>query len=155
MIHESELAWVAGVVDTLGNYNFRETPSGVVLPSVYVQTTKAELVKPLADLTGIKLVTVKKDYMRSGCGDHCDEPHQHVKSTSSRFGLVGARATVFVSAIFPYLRTRHDEATEVIRLGLEAKHKPATLQKMYELGWPVVRFPEPLPNNIHQIRASS
>lgn len=136
MITTEDIAWCAGVIDSLGLVRIRELENGTDLPEVFVSTAKEPIAAKLSELTGTKVVTIKRDYNRLGCGDHCTEPHLHVLSTTARWSLVGARATVFLSACLPYLRVQ--EVKEVVNAGLQAPMKPATPQKMYQLGWPVL-----------------
>lgn len=140
MIPETDLAWCAGITDTLGAFKVRQTSTGAALPTVSISTVKFAIAERLASLTGTAVTTVQRKYTRMGCGDHCTEAHLHVDSTTARWSLTGARATVFLSAVLPYIRSANAkaDALDLIRVGLEAPHKPGTLTKMYELGWPHV-----------------
>lgn len=136
MIDEPRLAWCAGVIDVLGAIRLRKTETGAQLPAVFLSSARQDVLQTLAKMTGTKVTQVFRDYNRLGCGEHCDEAHQHVLSTTGRWSLTGARATVFLSAVEPHILIRKSEVAEAIAAGLTVPHKPATVQKMYELGWP-------------------
>src|SRR5262245_1217884 len=138
MLTEIELAWCAGVIDSLGLIKTRPMKTGSELGYVAVSTTKIDILNRLAELTGVRSVMVHREYKRLGCGEHCKEPHLHVSSTTARWSLTGARAVVFLSAIEPYLRAKQGQATDVIAAGMIAPQKPATTRKLYALGWPEV-----------------
>lgn len=130
------LAWCAGVTDVLGNIRLRELDTGAQVPAVYASSARIDLCDRLGELTGIKTVSVFRNYNRLGCGEHCDEPHQHVMSTTGRWSLTGIKATVFLNAVLPYLQTKRADAEEALAAGLVAPYKPGVLTKMYDLGWP-------------------
>jgi len=140
VITGEDRAWAAGVVDVLGSFKIRETESGAVLPALYVSTPKFQIAEQLGRMTGVGITTVSRNYKRTGCGEHCNEAHLHVESTTARWSLTGARCTVFLSGVLPFLMVQASEAERFVQAGLEAKHKPATLTKMYDLGWPKVKF---------------
>jgi len=132
-----EIAWCGGIIDALGLIRLRETDAGSQLPSVYVSTPNLPIAQRLADLTGIKVVTVNRDYKRMGCGKHCTEAHLHVQSVTARWSLTGARARAFLVAVRPYLFFKAADADAVIEATRDAPSKPRTTQKMAELGWPI------------------
>ena len=136
-LSEVRLAWAAGVIDVLGLIKLR-TVGDTLLPAVYVSSARLDLCEALASMTGIKVTPVHRDYKRLGCGKHCTSPHHHVHSTTGRWSLTGARATVFLAAILPFLETKKGEAEQAIAVGRQAPCKPATVQKMYDLGWPTL-----------------
>lgn len=138
MITDTELAWCAGVIDCLGLIKTRAMKTGSELGYVAVSTTKIDILDRLADLTGVRAITVHREYKRLGCNQHCEEPHLHVSSTTARWSLTGSRAVVFLTAIEPFLRAKKGLANDVIAAGQMAPSKPATIKKMYELGWPEV-----------------
>lgn len=126
--------WCAGMCDALAIYRVRDA-DGTKLPSVSISTTRTAALQRLADLTGAKLTVVRRRYDRLGCGEHCTSPHLHVDSTTVRWSLTGARATIFSEAVTPHLITTRDEALAVLEVGRAAPHKPATRRKMEALGW--------------------
>lgn len=135
-ITELQLAWCAGVVDVLGLISVRKMKTGSELASVAISSTRIDLLQEIAELTGTTIVTVHRDYNRLNCNLHCPEKHSHVTSTTGRWSLTGARAAVFLNAIEPYLRLKQGNVRQVVDVGITAPHKPATLRKMYNLGWP-------------------
>lgn len=112
--------------------------TGSELGYVGVSTPRRDILHQLADMTGVGVVTVNREYNRLGCGEHCQEAHLHVSSSTGRWGLTGARAVVFLSAIEPYLVVQRGQAQDAILAGLMAPRKEATMAKMYALGWPEV-----------------
>lgn len=138
MMSEAQLAWCAGVVDVMGVIRTRSMKTGAELGYVGVSTSKRDLLEQLAELTGTGVTTVNRDYKRLGCGEHCNEAHLHVHSSTGRWSITGARAVVFLSAIEPYMLLQRGRANDVIAAGMMAPRKPATLRKMYSLGWPEV-----------------
>lgn len=129
-------------MDILGLIRFRETEKGSILPALYVSTARFDIAEVLAEMTGMKVTTVARKYSRVGCGEHCTDAHLHVDSTTARWNLTGGRCTVFLNAVRPFLKTNLEEADRALKAGLEAAYKPATLTKMYELGWPKLEEPQ-------------
>lgn len=136
LVDELQLAWCAGVIDVMGLIRTRAMKTGAELCYVGVSTAKRDVLAELSGLTGVRVMTVNRDYNRLGCGEHCTEAHLHVYSSTGRWSLTGSRAVVFLSAIEPHLKLQRGRALDVIAAGRIAPHKPATLRKMYELGWP-------------------
>lgn len=130
-----EIAWCGGVVDSLGLLRLRETPAGGQLPSVYVSTPHLPIANRLAELTGVRVTMVTRDYKRMGCGDHCTDAHLHVQSTTGRWSLTGSRATVFLRSVRPYLFVKAQEADLLLEASENPRGKPATTRKMREMGW--------------------
>lgn len=132
----ADLAYVASVVDNIALIGERNV-NGALLPRVAVSTGNLGLLKDLGRLTGVGITSVTRSYGRAPCAEHCTERHQHIDSVTGRWILTGAKATVLLAAVRPYLRLRADEATSVIALGLTSGFKPATVTKMAALGWPI------------------
>lgn len=130
-----EIAWCGGVVDSLGLLRLRETDAGAHLPSVFVSTPHLPIARRLAELTGVKVTMVTRDYKRMGCGDHCTTAHLHVQSTTARWSLTGSRALVFLQAVRPYLFVKAEEADLLLESSSNPRSKPATTAKMREMGW--------------------
>lgn len=136
-LSSEEIAWCGGVIDALGLMRLRETDAGSQLPSVYVSTAQLPIAQRLADLTGVKVTMVSRDYKRMGCGQHCTEAHLHVNSVTARWSLTGARARAFLAAVRPYLFFKAAEADALIEATKDAPSKPRTTEKMADLGWPI------------------
>jgi hypothetical protein len=132
---ETDLAYLAGLLDAVGRFRVHVTDDGTHLAHVGISSPNLALLRWCARLTGVRVTNVRRDYDRLGCGEHCDEPHLHVESVTGRWQLVGARALVVLLETRPYLQTRGDEADAVIAATRAAPVKPATLRKMRSLGW--------------------
>lgn len=135
-LQPEQIAWCGGVIDAIGLIRLRETDAGSNLAYVGVSTAQLPIAQRLADLTGTKVTTVRRDYTRLGCSQHCTEPHMHVLSVTARWSLTGARALAFLTAIRPYLTFKADDTDEVLAASKDAPSKARTTAKMRELGWP-------------------
>ena len=134
-----QIAWCGGVIDAIGLVRLRETDAGSTLAYVGVSTALLPIAERLAELTGTKVTTVRRNYDRLGCTQHCTEPHLHVASVTARWSLTGARARAFLLAIRPFLGVKAAEVDEVLGATKDAPSKPRTTQKMADLGWPAGR----------------
>jgi hypothetical protein len=132
-----DLAYAAGVIDTLGLLRVRTTDTGSELPSVTISTANGDLLKFLADSTGTNPFVVRRAYDKHRCLEHCEAPHEHIESVTSRWNITGVRATVMLNGITEYMRMQQDEARHLLAVGLGAPFKAATLQRMVSLGWPL------------------
>ena len=94
----------------------------------------------LAERTGTSVTRVRRDYTRNGCAMHCPQAHVHIQSHSGRWSLSGVRATVVLSGLLPFLQMQVQDAQALVAVGLRAPHKPATIAKMAQLGWPTPQF---------------
>lgn len=135
----TELAYVAGVIDMLGVLRTRRV-GDADLPAVMIHGSHSEMMKYLAGLTGTKITVVKRAFLRAGCVEHCKEKHQHVESVSARWSVTGAKATILLWNVRPYIKLQAEAVTEVMNVGFDAQFKPATLRKMADLGWEVPEF---------------
>jgi hypothetical protein len=136
-VNVTQVAYVAGVIDSLARVRIRDTDDGTRLAVVAISSPKLDLLRTVAQLTGVRVVRVRRHYGRVGCTVHCDEPHLHVESDTGRWELVGARAVIVLTAVRPYLVTLADEVDAVLRVTRKAPSKPATIRKMHALGWEV------------------
>ena len=132
----ADIQYIAGILDACAIFRVRETPEGTQLPGVFVHGLPTKILDVLAESTGTKVTLVKRDYHRALCADHCPDRHQHMKSITGRWSVTGAKATVLIHSVLPYLRAQHEEALEVLEVGVAAPRRRATMEKMYELGWP-------------------
>lgn len=133
---QSDLAYVAGVVDTLGVLRTRQV-GDTRLTMLAVHSPNLPLLGYLAGLCGTKVTTVKRGYDRAGCSEHCPDRHQHITSVSGRWSVTGAKATVVLAAVRPYLRLQGYACDQVLAAAARAPSKPATWEHMASLGWPV------------------
>ena len=136
-LSSTEIAWCGGVIDALALVRLRETDAGSSLPSISVSTPHLAIAQRLAELTGVSVTTVSRDYKRMGCGEHCTEAHLHVVSVTARWNLTGARARTFLLAIRPHLFVKAGEVDALLDATKDAPSKPRTSQKMAALGWPI------------------
>lgn len=132
---ESVKAYVAGQVDLLGRIRSRWVGE-TELPSVAISSSsKMDALAYLAGLTGTKTIGGERDFVRTGCAVHCKEQHVHVRSQNRTWTVTGAKATILLVNIRPYLVLKGAEADNAIAVGLKAPFKPATPKKMVLLGW--------------------
>lgn len=135
-LSSTDLAYIAAVIDSQGIIRSRKTKQGV-LPLVALHGPNIRLLQYLAGLTGTKVTITRREFLRSGCREHCPEQHQHITSESGRWSVTGAKATILLAAIRPYMRLQGYQADQAIAQGLVAPRKEATASKMTELGWPL------------------
>jgi len=133
---ELDIAYIAGVVDVRANIAVKLF-GGTELPFVSVSTPDLKLVAFLAHSSDMSPVTVKRDYLRVGCTDHCSEQHLHVKSETARWSVSGAKATIILAAVQPFTRIQVAAVDEALECGLRAPRKASTPAKMSALGWPL------------------
>lgn len=137
MIEPETLAYIAAVLDTQARITTMETSGGTVLPLVALSCPNMKLLEFLGSLTGMQPFTTKRSYDKHRCSLHCDAAHDHVVSQSGRWSISGAKATVVLAAIQPYVRFQTEEVSVALKAGLEAPKKKATPEKMKQLGWPI------------------
>lgn len=132
-----QVAYVAGVLDALARVRVHETDGGTLLPTVAVSSPNLDLLRHMAELTGVSVTIVRRNYDRLGCTEHCQEKHLHVTSHTGRWSLVGARADVVLKACRPHLVMLGRDVDQVLAQTAGAPRKPATVAKMRRLGWAV------------------
>lgn len=136
---ERTLAYVAAVVDLLGLIRIRDA-GGTQLPVVQLHGKYLPTMQYLGELTGTRAIQTRRSYARAGCSEHCADKHQHIVSVSGRWSLTGAKATILLWNIRPFLRLQVERAAQAMNVGFSTPFKPATLQKMQQLGWDVPEF---------------
>ena len=139
-MEETDLAYIAGVVDIHARLTIRTLPTGSEQPVVQINWNHFGVLEHLGKLTGVKAIDVRRKYAKAGCTQHCMEKHQHIDSRSGRWVVTGARATVLLWNVRPYLIFQQDWARRLIVCGTGANIKPATVQKMADLGWDIPDF---------------
>lgn len=137
MITDAELSYMAAVIDVQGNIRVMETQGGTLLPRVMLSCPNLALLDYFGSMTGMKPILVKRSFDRHRCSIHCEEAHDHITSVTGRWSVSGAKATVMLAAIEPYIRFQKAETEEALKVGLAAPKKPATPAKMKALGWPI------------------
>lgn len=140
---EKDLAYAAALIDTLGHLRVREL-KGVQLPMVALHGTFVRSLEFLANLTGTKVTHTERDYHRGACAEHCPEPHTHVTSKSARWSVSGARATILLHNLLPYLRVQREEALQLIEVGKTVGYKGQVVVEMRQAGWEIPELkPQP------------
>jgi hypothetical protein len=131
-----DLAYAAALVDTLAVLNVREVgPSG--LPMVTIHSKYQPALAWLGERTQSKITTVKRDYQRASCADHCPEAHIHIVSESGRWQVSGVKATIVLHNLLPFLRVQDETARTLIEAGKSIGYKGQVVQRMKELGWEI------------------
>jgi hypothetical protein len=132
----AELAYVAALIDTFGVLRVREFRS-TDLPEVTIQGKRIAALDWLAEITGVSVVRVGKDYLRHQCSEHCPAKHTHIESFTRRWQLTGARATIVLHNVEPYMRLQGREARELVEAGRAIGYKGDVVNAMSRLGWDV------------------
>lgn len=131
-----DLAYLAGVIDSQAVIRSRQV-GDTVLPMVALHGSNMSMLDHLAAVTGTKVTPTSRTYDKAGCSEHCPDKHQHIVSKSGRWSVTGARATVLLAALRPFLRLQGFAADEALAVGLRAPRKGNTAGKMAGLGWPL------------------
>lgn len=135
------MAYVAAIIDTHAIIRTRLAPgTETELPFVGVHGPNVGMLAFLAGLTGTKVTTVRRQYMKAGCAEHCKEKHQHIQSVSGRWSVSGVKATVLLFNVRPYIRLQGDDLRYALDVGLRAGYKASTVTKMTALGWDAPEF---------------
>jgi hypothetical protein len=139
------LGWLAGIIDLRGYLSDRPTsaadrrlPTLAVTLSSQPNGEPSPVVSWLCERTAVTPIRTGKGFNRSGCGQHCPQPHVHVSNTYHRWIVGGAKAVTVLEAVLPFLVVKQDEARKMIALGMDAQIKPAHVEQMRRLGWPVM-----------------
>ncbi len=135
MIPETDLAYLAGVLDIMGRIWTRPSSDGRRLPLLEINAKQPDLMEWLAGLTGTSVVTTSRDYMRLGCNEHCSEKHVHATSTSARWSVTGAKATIILFGIEPFSFIRRAEVEYALGVGMLAEMRSQTVRDMKSRGW--------------------
>jgi hypothetical protein len=136
LIDDATKAYMAGTIDLIGLIRLRDAPKGP-LPVVQMHGPHFQVMSLFSETTDTKVITTSRGFTKAGCSQHCSDKHIHVKSISARWSVTGARATVLLWNLLPYLRTKKVIAGVVMEAGINAGYKPATVRKMQELGWEI------------------
>lgn len=133
------VAYVAGVIDLLGVIRTR-TVQDTELPYLALSGPNTGMLNFLGEITGTRPTITRRAYSKAGCAEHCLEKHQHIQSVSGRWSISGAKATVVLWNVRPYMRLQVEEAAAALAVGTRAGFKPATLTKIAALGWELPDF---------------
>lgn len=131
---EADVAYVAAVIDTQAKITYRKVRDSL-LPQVQVCGSNTALLRWLGDLTGVRPIVTERDYTKHNCTIHCPTRHARIVSVSGRWTISGAKATVLLHTVLPYLRFQVQTAQEAVAVGMAVHYKGATVRKMQALGW--------------------
>lgn len=137
MLADSEIAYVAAVVDTFARIKIRPTEAGTLIPTITISNPHRSMLAFMGQMTATKSFEVEKSYSKHRCGEHCPSRHEKIVSNSGRWSISGAKATVMLSAIQPYVRFQDEEVAEALEAGLAATKKAHTVASMQKIGWPL------------------
>lgn len=135
-MNPERLAYLAGVIDASAILRKREVRDSGLLPSVAVHGLEP-VIRMLAKATGTQPTTVSRDYHSAQCVEHCPGRHNHRVSVSLRWSLTGARATVALAAIEPFVVIQQHDVRAFVADGLEQRWTLPPVKAMAKLGWPV------------------
>jgi len=136
------IAYVAGIVDARGRIEVNNR-HGRPQPRIRVTTRRAELLRWLAQVTGVKVVEDDRGYERRPCGEHCASRHSHAVRQSAQWTVDSSRATVVLFNVQPFVVCQVAEVAAALRYGLEA-FPPArgdVAKQMAALGWSLPTAP--------------
>lgn len=134
----TDLAYAAALIDALGIIRTRKLSSGTDLPFVQISGTKfVDSLDWLSEITGVVRTATSRDFVKHGCMEHCSEQHVHVKSKSNSWTVTGAKATIFLANLIPYLKVKQEEAKTVASIGMKNSYKTQVVNEMRKLGWTI------------------
>ena len=131
----ADLAYAAALIDSFAVLTTRRVGEAE-LPQVTIQGKVAAL-PWLAEVSGVKVIEVAKDYARHQCSEHCPDRHTRIESTTRRWQLTGARATVVLYSVEPYLRVQARTARGLVEVGQGLGFKTDVVNDMTRLGWTI------------------
>lgn len=132
-----DLAYMAAVVDMLAVLKVRKMDASDLPVAAITSTRHIEAVRLLCEHTGVKPVSLVKDYVHRGCNEHCPDKHNHVESEGARWQVVGVKATIVLHSLVPYLRVQREAARELVRAGQVIGYKGQVVAEMRRLGWDI------------------
>lgn len=138
----ADLAYAAALVDTFATLKLRALPSGTDLPEVVLQGKRIAALDWLAAVTGSKVAVIGKDFHRHQCSEHCPDKHTRIESSTRRLVLSGARATIVLHALAPFMRVQGAEARRLADAGRVLGYKTNVVNDMRRLGWAVPELRE-------------
>lgn len=131
----SDLAYAAALIDNFGKLKTRRVGERE-LPEVIIQG-KIRTLPWLAYITGVKLIEVSKGYHRHQCSQHCPTAHTEIVSVSNRWVLTGARATIVLHNVEPFMRAHGREARALVEVGQAVGYRGGVVNSMTTLGWKI------------------
>ena len=127
-------SYVAALVDVFGRLRARDV-RGSRLPEVTIQGSRIDALDWLANITGVRVSVIGKDYTRHQCSEHCPDKHTRIAATTRRWQVTGARATILLHDIEPYMRVQGRQARALVQEGSVVGVKPPVVREMKRLGW--------------------
>jgi len=134
-LEPAELAYAAALVDSFAVLRVRDY-RGTGLPEVTIQGKLAAL-DWLALITGVTVRTIPKSYSRHQCTEHCPDKHMRIESSSLRWQVTGARATIVLHGCAPFMRVQTRDAWKLIESGLAIGYKTDVVNDMTRRGWEI------------------
>lgn len=134
MIADTELAYIAAVVDLQARLTTRPSPNGR-LPVVEINGNNWPLLEWLSKMTNSASFETRRDYQRYGCSEHCSDKHIHTTSHSGRWSVTGAKATILLFNIEPFVWLKRPDVEQLLGLGLMSEMRSQSINDMKRLGW--------------------
>lgn len=133
----ADLAYVAALIDQFGRLKTR-TVNDTELPEVLIQG-RIPALEWLAGLTGTRVVEINKAYARHQCSEHCPDRHTDIVSVTGRWVVTGARATVVLYNVGPFMRDegKRHLASTLVWQGQTVGFKGNVVNDMAARGWAV------------------
>lgn len=148
-----DLSYVAALIDNFARLATRLIPSGTELPEVTIQNSRLVALDWLATVTGVGVTPVSKDYSRHQCSEHCPDRHSHIESLTRRWQLSGAKATIVLYNVEPFLRVQGVDARRLVDVGQGSGYKTNVVNEMSRLGWKIPELREQLRARVELIGA--
>lgn len=136
-LDRADLAYMAALLDNLAVLKTR-LANGTDLPAIALTTSRSpEAVRFLAERSGTKVTEIARDYHRKGCSDHCTVAHLHVDTTGYRWQVTGAKATIVLHNVRPFMRIQGDLADQLLAIGKMVGYSGSVVTRMRGLGWEI------------------
>jgi hypothetical protein len=136
----ADLGYVAALLDQHARLTLRAY-RGTQLPELIVQGRIAAL-PWLAEVTGSKVIDIPKGYNRHQCSEHCKDAHTRIESVTQRWSVTGARATILLYNVEPYMRVQGADARRLMAAGAQIGYKRTVVEEMRGLDWEIPELRE-------------
>lgn len=137
MLTDSDKAYIAGLIDSLAVLRTRRA-GDADLPFLAINSTRMDApLQWLAEQTGSKVTPRHRGYYKHNCTDHCPSAHQQITSVSASWVLTGARATIVLHNILPFLRLQHETARDLVQQGMALGYSGSVIKSMSAAGWDI------------------
>lgn len=135
-MNDADLAYAAALIDAFAVLRIR-TIGGTDLPEVTIQNNRITALDWVAEVTGVRVTEIGKDFSQHRCGEHCPDKHTRVESKTRRWQVTGARATVVLHNVEPFMRVQGREARDLVETGRSIGWKGNVVNEMTRLGWAI------------------